>query len=41
MNKCVRMVLDATDGDRAHAIVFSDARHVPPQFRLDGFRNHL
>jgi hypothetical protein len=35
------VVLDATNGDRVHAMVFCDARHVRPQFRLEVFRNRL
>jgi hypothetical protein len=35
------VVLDASDGDRVHAMSSCDARHVRPQFRLERFGNYL
>jgi hypothetical protein len=41
MNEGVCVILDAPDGDRMRVMGFCDARHVRPQFRLEGFRDYL
>jgi len=41
IHKRMHMILDSADGDRVHAMVRNDSRHICPKFRLDIFADEF